>query len=379
MKIDRIEAIPCSFPIPPQTRVRLGMGTAVKRDAVIVKVTTDDGLVGWGESHHGRSPGTVAKLVETTISDAAIGWEATDVVGLWNRVYKLQLGSHGLGAAAAIAMSGLDMALWDIRGKAVGWPLYKLLGGAPKEIAAYAGGISLGHSPVAELVEEVGGFVRAGYGAVKLRLGDNPADDIARVEAVRSAHPGLTILVDANTAYSVEDARMVIPALDANGVGWLEEPFPPHDYRSYSAAAAFGTVPFAAGENHYTRFEFNRLVSDGVVRIFQPDLSKSGGVTEVMRIAALASTWKIPINTHTSTSGVSMAATVHLLTAIENSGYYESEASVGNVFRDELVSSGSYTVSKSGTVKATDAPGLGIELDEELLRAHPVIEGAGYV
>jgi L-alanine-DL-glutamate epimerase-like enolase superfamily enzyme len=118
--------------------VRLGIGRAVKRDAVLVKVSTDEGLTGWGEAHHGRCPGAIAKLIDTTISELVVGMDAMNVVGVWQRVYQMQLASHGMGYAAAMALSGLDLALWDIRAKAAGWPLYKLLGGASKPIKAYA-------------------------------------------------------------------------------------------------------------------------------------------------------------------------------------------------------------------------------------------------
>jgi L-alanine-DL-glutamate epimerase-like enolase superfamily enzyme len=106
----------------------------VKRDAVVVKVTTEDGLVGWGESHHGRAHTAVAKLIETTLKQLVLGMDAADAVGVWARIYKFQLGSHGMGAGCAMAMSGLDMALWDIRAKAAGWPLHRLLGGAAKPV-----------------------------------------------------------------------------------------------------------------------------------------------------------------------------------------------------------------------------------------------------
>src|SRR5438874_2681911 len=118
MKIAAVRAYPTSFPIPTANRVALGIGTAVKRDAVLVKVETDEGLVGWGEAHHGRCPGAIAKLIDTTLSELVLGMDPLDVNGVWARVYRMQLASHGMGAAAAMALSGLDIALWDIRGKA---------------------------------------------------------------------------------------------------------------------------------------------------------------------------------------------------------------------------------------------------------------------
>ena len=129
MRIVDIKATATSFPIPPGGEVTLGIGRLLKRDAVVVKVTTDEGIVGWGESHHARAPGSIAHIVNHTMRPLVLGMDPTDVVGVWSKIYKMQLNSHGLGAATAMAMSGIDMALWDIRGKASGWPLYRLLGG----------------------------------------------------------------------------------------------------------------------------------------------------------------------------------------------------------------------------------------------------------
>jgi len=379
MRIADVKAHPISFPVPPSQSVTLGIGRTVKRDAVVVKVTTDDGLVGYGEAHHGRAPGAVAHLVNTTLRQLVQGLDAADVVGVWARIYKMQLGSHGLGAATAIGMSGIDMALWDIRGKAVGWPLYRLLGGVSRPIPAYAGGVSLGYQEPAALVEEASALVATGYRALKLRIGDSPAQDLARVGAVRKAFGDeLVLLTDANTGYTVEDARTAMPGLDACGVGWLEEPFPAHDYRSYQMARGFGRVPLAAGENHYTRFEFTRVVEDGAITVLQPDLSKTGGPTEGLRIAALAGAWKLPIHPHTSMTGLNMAATIHFLAAIDNGGYFEADVSKGNLFRDALVSR-PYEVGRDGSVRPLEKPGLGLDLDEEFLARHPVIEGPSYV
>jgi len=188
----------------------------------------------------------------------------------------------------------------------------------------------------------------------------------------------LAILTDANTGYDVADVRAVMPALDEHNVGWLEEPFPAHDYLSYREVARYGRTPLAAGENHYTRFEFNRVIEDGAITILQPDLSKSGGITEALRIAALASSWKLPIHPHTSMTGINMAATIHFLAAIENGGYFEADISKNNLFRDKLVST-PYRIDKDGNVAPLEAPGIGVEVDEGFLKAHPVIEGPAYV
>jgi L-alanine-DL-glutamate epimerase-like enolase superfamily enzyme len=377
LAIADIEATPISYRI--EGGARLGIGRAVKRDAVVVKVTTKDGHVGWGESHHARAANVTAAIVNSTLRDICLGQSAADVVGVWDSIYRMQLKSHGLGAATAMAMSGIDMALWDIRGKAVGWPLYLLLGGRRRPVEAYAGGVALGWQDPEALVEEVRPLLESGYRSAKLRVGDTPERDISRVQAVREAFgEDLLLMVDANTEYSLADVARVMPVFEELRVRWLEEPFPPHDYRSYRMARALGRVALAAGENHFTRYEFSRMVEDAEIGILQPDLSKAGGVTEVLRIAALGSAWKLPICPHTSMTGLNMAATVHLLAAIDNAGYFEGDASRGNLFRDDLVDN-AYTLEKDGTILPNEAPGLGVCVDEGFIATHPFIEGPNYV
>jgi L-alanine-DL-glutamate epimerase-like enolase superfamily enzyme len=258
-------------------------------------------------------------------------------------------------------------------------PLYKLLGGSRRGIPAYAGGVSLGYQPPAQLIEELKKSLDAGYRAVKLRVGDSPKRDLGRIRAVRKAcGEDLVILTDANIGYSVEDARQVMPGMDELNVAWLEEPFPAHDYRSYRMAKGFGRTPLAAGENHYTRFEFNRVIEDGAITILQPDLSKTGGITEMLRIAAMASAYKLPIHPHSSMTGLNHAASIHFLAAIDNGGYFEGDVSKANRFRDELVANPG-VVDKDGKVWPLDKPGLGLEVNEDFLLKHPAIEGPGYI
>jgi D-galactarolactone cycloisomerase len=379
MKIADIMAYALSFPVSAKGSVSLGIGRTVKRDTVVVRVTTDEGLVGFGEAHHGRAPGTIAHLVNTTLRQLLLGRDACDVVGAWRAVYQMQLNSHGMGAATSIALSGIDMALWDLRAKAVGWPLYRMLGGASRPIRAYAGGISLGFQPPDDLVQEAKDLVARGYRALKLRIGDTVEQDSVRVHKVREAlGPEIDVLVDANAAYTYQDVQRVMPILDACGIGWLEEPFAAHDHRNYADAARLGRTPLAAGENHYTRFEFHRLIEDRTIRILQPDLSKAGGLTETLRIAAMASAWKLPINPHTSATGINMAASIHFLCAIDNGGYFEADVARENPFRDQLCSA-PFAIDDQGYVRPLENPGIGVDVNEDFIRAHPVIEGPCYV
>jgi L-alanine-DL-glutamate epimerase-like enolase superfamily enzyme len=169
-----------------------------------------------------------------------------------------------------------------------------------------------------------------------------------------------------------------MPAFEAASIRWLEEPFAPQDYRSYREASRLGRVPLAAGENHYTRYEFSRVIEDGAITVLQPDLSKTGGITEAMRIAALASAWKLPINPHTLLTGVNMAASIHLLCAIDNGGYFEADVAAENPFRDEMCSP-RCEVDANGNVRPPEGPGLGVAIDERFLRDFPLIEGPAYV
>lgn len=379
-KIADIRAVPVSFPVPPEHSVRLGIGRSVKRDAVLVRVETDEGHIGWGEAHHGRCPGAVARLVDTTLRELVVGLEAFDVHGVWARVYKMQLASHGMGAAAALALSGLDLALWDLRCQATGWPLYRLLGGSAKPIKAYAGGIALGYQEPANLVDEARRHVASGYRALKLRVGDTAARDVARVRAVREAlGDGIELLVDANTGYTLDDVRRVMPAFEECNVGWLEEPFPPQDRRAYATAATLGRVPLAAGENHYTRYEFAQLLEDGNVGFVQPDLSKTGGLTEAMRIAAMASAQKLTVNPHTSATAINMAASIHFLCAVDNPGYFEGDVTTLNPFRDALADRLPYALDDQGCVRPPEGVGIGLKIDTAFIADHPLIDGPCYV
>jgi L-alanine-DL-glutamate epimerase-like enolase superfamily enzyme len=379
MKITKITAIPLSYRLPEGKTVTMGVGSTLKRDAIIVRVETDEGITGYGEAHPGRSPGAITSLIHSTIAPMLVGMNATDCVGAWQRVHRMQLSSHGLGAGASLAISGIDMALWDIRGKAANMPLYELLGGSKRRVPAYAGGIALGYQPAQSLAEEAQEYVARGYKAIKLRIGDTVRNDIERVRHVRKVlGDDIDILTDANTAYTIADARRVLPVLAEIHAGWLEEPFACNDFASYREAAKITPlVPIAAGENHFTRFEFGQLLEAGAVQVWQPDLSKSGGITEAVRIAAMASAFRIPVNPHSSATGLNHAASIHFLAATENGGYFEACVSKFNPFRDMFGKT--FEIGADGCVEPPSGPGLGIEVDEAIFAEYPVVDGPGYV
>lgn len=379
MNITAITAIPLSFRLDQGKTVTMGIGSTTKRDTIIVRVETSEGITGYGEAHPGRSPGAVVSLIHNTLAPMLIGMKATDVIGVWKRVHRMQLSSHGVGSGASLGLSGIDMALWDIRGKAAKMPLYELLGGSKRRLPAYAGGISLGYQPKESLAEEAQEYVARGYKAIKLRLGDSAKADIERVLHVRKVlGDDIDILTDANTAYTLADVRRVLPVLADIKAGWLEEPFACNDFSSYREAAKITSlVPIAAGENHYGRFEFAQLREAGAVQIWQPDLSKCGGITEGLAIAAMASAYRIPMHTHSSATGINHAATIHFMAAIENSGYFEACVSHFNPLRDMFGST--FEIGADGCVEPLDKPGIGLEIDEALFAKYPLIDGPGYV
>ena len=379
MKITAITAIPLSFRLDQGKTVTMGIGSTTKRDTIIVRVETSEGITGYGEAHPGRSPGAVVSLIHNTLAPMLIGMNATDVIGVWKRVHRMQLSSHGVGSGASLGLSGIDMALWDIRGKAAKMPLYELLGGSKRRLPAYAGGISLGYQPKESLAEEAQAYVARGYKAIKLRLGDSAKADIERVLHVRKVlGDDIDILTDANTAYTLADVRRVLPVLADIKAGWLEEPFACNDFSSYREAAKITSlVPIAAGENHYGRFEFAQLREAGAVQIWQPDLSKCGGITEGLAIAAMASAYRIPMHTHSSATGINHAATIHFMAAIENSGYFEACVSHFNPLRDMFGTT--FEIGADGCVEPLDKPGIGLDIDESLFAKYPLIDGPGYV
>ena len=379
MKITAITAIPLSFRLDQGKTVTMGIGSTTKRDTIIVRVETSEGITGYGEAHPGRSPGAVVSLIHNTLAPMLIGMKATDVIGVWKRVHRMQLSSHGVGSGASLGLSGIDMALWDIRGKAAKMPLYELLGGSKRRLPAYAGGISLGYQPKESLAEEAQEYVARGYKAIKLRLGDSAKADIERALHVRKVlGDDIDILTDANTAYTLADVRRVLPVLAEIKAGWLEEPFACNDFSSYREAAKITSlVPIAAGENHYGRFEFAQLREAGAVQIWQPDLSKCGGITEGLAIAAMASAYRIPMHTHSSATGINHAATIHFMAAIENSGYFEACVSHFNPLRDMFGTT--FEIGADGCVEPLDKPGIGLEIDEGLFAKYPLIDGPGYV
>jgi L-alanine-DL-glutamate epimerase-like enolase superfamily enzyme len=376
LKISEVKAFPLSCPYKGPF-VTLGTGTAIKLDVVIVRVRTEDGIVGYGEAHHALAPTVIADLVERHLGPLVVGEDALEVEHIWDKLYLSQGRTHSTGWGVWIAMSGINTAIWDARGKALGLPVYQLLGGKKKPLRAYMGGISLGYQAPESLAQEALKYVGEGYTALKLRLGDTPRDDVVRVREVRaSVGNAVDLMTDINTRYSYQQMLQVLPELEACGVYWIEEPFPPDALRDYSLLAARSKIPLAAGENHFLRYQARQFLETEAVQIVQSDVAKCGGISELKKIADLAAAFRRSFAPHTSVSAISHAATLHVAMACGNALIYEAAAP--NVFKGE-VARPSPRVGVDGYVELSDGPGLGVEVDESLFDEYPVIPGPCYV
>lgn len=359
-------------------RVRMGLGTNTKRDFVLVRIKDEGGAVGLGEAHHGQNPTAMAAVIQDGLGTLVTGADPFDSEGIWDRLDRQQVVTHGLGAGSVTALAGIDNALWDLKGKLLGLPIYRLMGGSRKRIRAYAGGLSLGFKPPEALEAEVGALVAQGYTAIKMRVGDTPANDAMRVGHIRKTFgDALDIAVDAATRYDLLDIPEVLRYCEENRVYWLEEPFTPDNVAAYAELRARTAIPIAAGENHYARPAFRALFEARAISICQADFCKSGGLSEVRKIADMAAAWRIPMAPHTSHSVLSAAGNAHLLSAIPNALIYEADVARVNPFRTELAKG--YAGVVDGHIEPPDGPGLGLEIDEAMLERYPAIPGPCYI
>lgn len=371
----RASAHSCPFEGPI---VRMGLGGNIKRDFVLVRVRADDGTEGIGEAHHGQNLTAMAEIIEKGLGSLIIGEDPFDSEGIWQKLNRQQVVTHGLGAGSVIGLSGIDNALWDLKGRLLGQPVYRLLGGSRRRTRAYAGGLSLGFQALDTLEKEVAALLAEGYTAIKMRVGDTVKKDAERVGHIRKAFgDALDIAVDAATRYSQLDLPEVIKYCEANRVYWLEEPFTPDNHIAYAELRKRTAIPIAAGENHYTRQAFRDLFEARAIVICQADPTKAGGLTELKKISDMAAAWHLHMAPHTSHSVLSAAVNAHLLSVIPNALIYEADVAKVNPFRTDLATEPFGVV--NGYIEPKDAPGFGIQVNETVLKAYPAVPGPCYI
>jgi D-galactarolactone cycloisomerase len=349
------------------------------RSSCVVEVVTDQGITGWGECY---GPAAVNKaLIETQYAPRVLGRDPFDVEVVWEDLYN-RIKDYGAQGFSITALSGLDIALWDIMGRATGRPIHKLIGGAYRgEVQAYATGLYFTDMDrlVEEAVEEALEYKEQGFRAIKMKIGlGDPRLDFRRVKAVREAvGPDIALAVDANHCFSVPQAIRLGRMLEELDLLWFEEPVSPEDLEGYAQVTQALDLAVAGGENGFTRWGFRDLIARKAMDIVQPDACAAGGISEMRKIATLASAFGVECVPHAWGSAIGLAATVQFLAALPDQPpafrpmppMLEFEQTP-NPLRDLLAREP--IVQRRGIVAVPEGPGLGIEVDREVLNRFKV-------
>jgi D-galactarolactone cycloisomerase len=344
------------------------------RTAMVVEIATDDGVTGWGECY---GPARITAAVVAAVAPWLIGEDPLRTDHLWRTVYA-RLRDHGQKGAVIQGLSGIDIALWDIKGKRFGVPCCQLLGGAVRTgVKAYATGLYRRKSgdPAKYLAEEAASYAAEGFSAVKLKVGFGVEEDAAMTHAVRDAiGDDVALMVDANHAYDAVAAIKLGRLIEHHDIGWFEEPVPPEDIAGHLAVKAAISIPIAGGECEFTRYGFRDLLDRRAVDIIQPDTCAAGGLTECKKIADMAEAFGVRTNPHVWGTGIAIAASLQLLAvlpphtptslnAIEPMLEFDRTE---HPIRQALLTQPIEHV--KGVVHIPDGPGLGIEIDREALQ-----------
>lgn len=329
-------------------------------ELVLCIVTTDDGLTGYGYTYTGGIGGTaILELLNKDVRPALLGADADCVERIWSDLRR-KLHYVGRGGIDSFAISAADIALWDIRCKRAGLPLWKMVGGANGWTKAYAGGIDLDFSKE-KLLSNIQRYLDQGHTAVKIKLGkESVAEDAERVAAVRALiGPERTFMVDANYKWSVENAVRVCKAIQKYDLLWIEEPVDPDDLDGYRQVCQLCGLPVAAGENFHSVYEFENIMQTARIDFPQPDASNVGGITAWLKVAALAYARHRPVSTH----GM-QELHVSLLSGVCNAGWLEVHS-----FPIDQYTTHPLEV-RNGRAYAPDEPGTGVSFRFDLLEPY---------
>ena len=387
MKITSIRAHWLSVPIPEAQQHTSDFGKTRSFDATLVEIETDAGVTGYGEAKAAvGSAGTNAGLVtiiEKELAPLLIGQDPRQISRLWDVMYNGSrahyaiarghvfpvLGRRGHGVSA---MSGIDMALWDILGKTLGAPVHQLIGGKRhQKMPAYASG---GWKPAAEVGAELKSYIdRGDFKAVKMRVGSGDgtlAHSIERVHAARDyLGPDIAIMCDAHGTFTVSEAKRFCRAVADCHIDWLEEPVTADDKQGQAEVRASTDIPISCGESEFTRFAFRDLAMLKAADIFQPDLSIAGGITEAMRIEAIAAAHQIRFAPHLWGGALCFASGLHVLAAA-TSGFIVEYSLGANPMLHELAEE-DFLV-EGGHLEIPDRPGLGVTINQAFVARYTV-------
>ena len=328
-------------------------GTMRAFELVTARVRDSDGAEGVGYTFTvGRNGSAILAVLRDEVAEVVAGADADLVESLWQRVW-WALHYGGRGGPAVLAQSAFDMALWDLKARRAGLPLWKLLGGHDPRVPCYAGGIDL-QLPLDALLAQTDANLGRGFRAIKMKVGrDRLSEDVERVAAMR-AHlgDGFPLMVDANMKWTADGAIRAARAFTPHDLTWLEEPIPPDDVAGHARVVAQGGLPIAAGENLRSLWEFKALIASGGVTYPEPDVTNCGGVTPFMKIAHLAEAFGLPVTSHGAHD-----VTVHLLAACPNRSYLEAHG----FGLDRYIAKPLQV--EDGVAVAPEGPGHGIAFD----------------
>lgn len=373
MKISTIEPFVVSHKL--KERFYFSQWQYDTRTICLVKITCDDGTFGWGE---GYGPANVIKAGIEFFRPLLIGHNPLETENLWQMMYLRSLDYARCGILLS-ALSAIDVALWDLRGKILGQSVSVLLGGRRRQsVRTYASGMYFTEteSLSERLAQEALGYKEQGFDAMKMKVGLNTKKDVENIQAVRQAIGSDTdLMIDANHAYSLTEATKLARAVESYQIFWFEEPVSPEYYSSYSQLRKTTSIPIAGGECEYLRWGFLRLFEQQCVDFAQPDICAAGGLTEVKRIADMAYTFGVDFVPHTWGTGIAMSAALHLIASLELPGGRLNRADAlmeldrtENPLRDELVQPAFSP--HNGHLQVPNEPGLGVNVDEDALRKY---------
>ncbi|MGD9291128.1 MAG: mandelate racemase/muconate lactonizing enzyme family protein [Desulfobacterales bacterium] len=380
MKITDIKAYVLEAKLPKDKQFVWAQARVTSRVATLVEIFTDDGIIGLGEAF-GFSPLAIKAVIEGRFKEILIGENPFDINRLWDKLYTATR-MEGQKGIAVQALSAVDIALWDIKGKFYDTPVSNLLGGCYRDrVATYPTGLYrrvMVKDQTVALIEEARGYLDFGFKAMKLKVGFGLQDDLDTIHAIREAiGPEPRLMLDANCAYTAGEAIWLAQRIQDCDIYWFEEPMPPEDIQGHLEFKRKAGIMLAAGESEFTRYGCRELIAKRAVDIIQPDTCGAGGLSEMMRIIALATAWNVRCIPHVWGTGVGLAANLQLQAAMPHfpTSLFPEESLIEfdrspNPLREELVEE---EFNIEGTrLLIPERPGLGVTLNKAVVKKYLV-------